>query len=544
MEPLAEAKSLVPDYFVGAATRKKPPPAKRATPYDLGTTTMGDRVSKNTTEPKAKATDKIVQRLMREPRTQNETSTQGGVVFEMNDSEDAMSIDIDRNTPRTEKPLPPPQEPLPPNPRTNLPSKTPGIQEPTQTYQSPYPPTDLSQPPTLLQAGEDHVTGHGKEQDEPLYMRGARNDDNSTEEVIEEIEIPRTKRPQEPHLAVPESCRLGKQPEPSISRPGPRSVNQPGPSANRPELRRINRPEPNTGSVAEQPFYVDDPNWASRLQRKIVPTNGKDETGPSSTYTGPKESVPINMAKGKNRFEVNNFLDFPVTMTMWQLLDRSPQIRAQLARAMASSKPSKRGRKIAAVVPMPRPPRIETLAYEDLDSDVVCLYIEVWIGDYAISKTLVDSGSVVELINRNVVDQLKLKVYDMPETWTLQLADDGYTTVSQYVWAPVNVKGVETIVKAYILGDGLVYDLLLSKRWMHRVRAIEDHGNSTLTIEGRDSIRREVSGIEALTKAVEVVGGPSVDEWETHLAEEELAHLAEEMDHADYATNQLKDQHQ
>lgn len=61
---------------------------------------------------------------------------------------------------------------------------------------------------------------------------------------------------------------------------------------------------------------------------------------------------------------------------------------------------------------------------------------------------------------------MKLKVYK--ETWTLQLADDGYVEVKEYIWVPVNAVGVEGIVMAFI---GMVYDLLLSRRWMHRVRA-------------------------------------------------------------------------
>lgn len=56
-------------------------------------------------------------------------------------------------------------------------------------------------------------------------------------------------------------------------------------------------------------------------------------------------------------------------------------------------------------------------------------------------------------------------MYEVEETWTLQL---GYVEVKKYVWVSVNAAGVEDIVKAFI---GMVYDLLLSKRWMHRVRA-------------------------------------------------------------------------
>lgn len=64
-------------------------------------------------------------------------------------------------------------------------------------------------------------------------------------------------------------------------------------------------------------------------------------TSTNAVYDGPKETVAINMAKNKSRFQILQFLDAPVTMPIWQLLDHLPQVRAQLARAIASSKPSR-----------------------------------------------------------------------------------------------------------------------------------------------------------------------------------------------------------
>lgn len=200
-------------------------------------------------------------------------------------------------------------------------------------------------------------------------------------------------------------------------------------------------------------------------QRKMAPKAKAED----ANYAGPKETVPINMTKSKERFDVGSFLDVPVTMTIWQLLDRSPQIRAQLARAMASSKPSKRGRKTATavsqlVLTVKQASLIETMAYEEQIAEVVCLYIKMWVGDTLIPKTLVDFGSVVELINRRLITKLELSIYDMKKTWTLQLTDDGYVEVKKYVWVSVNAAEVNCIMKAFILGDGMVYDLLLSKR--------------------------------------------------------------------------------
>ena len=71
---------------------------------------------------------------------------------------------------------------------------------------------------------------------------------------------------------------------------------------------------------------------------------------------------------------------------------------------MALSRPTKRGKKsagsnsvdaIATASKSWTPPTIETMAHED--EEVICLYIDAWIGEQKLSKTLVDSGAVVEL---------------------------------------------------------------------------------------------------------------------------------------------------
>ena len=43
------------------------------------------------------------------------------------------------------------------------------------------------------------------------------------------------------------------------------------------------------------------------------------------------------MEEDKDRFQVGTFLDTPITLPMWQLLDRSPPLRVELAWAIASS---------------------------------------------------------------------------------------------------------------------------------------------------------------------------------------------------------------
>lgn len=51
----------------------------------------------------------------------------------------------------------------------------------------------------------------------------------------------------------------------------------------------------------------------------------------------PKDTIPIEMREGKNRFQVGSFLETPVPLPMWQCLDQSPQSKVQVAQAIALS---------------------------------------------------------------------------------------------------------------------------------------------------------------------------------------------------------------
>lgn len=98
------------------------------------------------------------------------------------------------------------------------------------------------------------------------------------------------------------------------------------------------------------------------------------------------------------------------------------------------------------------------------------------------------------------------------------------------------------MVKVFILGDGQVYDLLLSKRWMYLVRAVEDHGAGTLTISGTDGLKRVVDGQEADSLAIELVNTFEVEDLGMDLADEEVYQLINEANNAEYYYDQVKDQ--
>ena len=185
-----------------------------------------------------------------------------------------------------------------------------------------------------------------------------------------------------------------------------------------PIVQFINPPMPSLPQSSE-------PQRQLNRRRAVIEAYETSPTSPKHSYDGPKETIAINMAKDRNRFQITKFLDTPITLPIWQLLDRSPQIRAQLARAMASSKPSRRGKRTTVAVLSikgGKAPAEETEAHEE--EEVVCLYILSWVKGHLVKKTLADTGAVVELINPKLVKLLDLQIFEMDEEWTLQLADD------------------------------------------------------------------------------------------------------------------------
>lgn len=130
----------------------------------------------------------------------------------------------------------------------------------------------------------------------------------------------------------------------------------------------------------------------------------------------------------------------------------------------------------------------------------------------------------------------------MDEKWTLPRVDDGHATVQEYVWITVNVITVRAFVKAFILGDGQVYDLFLSKRWMYRVYAIEDHRAETLTISGTDRLKQVVDGQKADSLTVELIDTFEIEDLGIDLADKEVYQLINEANNAEYYYDQIKDQ--
>ena len=79
------------------------------------------------------------------------------------------------------------------------------------------------------------------------------------------------------------------------------------------------------------------------------------------------------------------------------------------------------------------------------------------------------------------------------KTCGIQIASDELVVVKECTDLQVNVAGVGTRVTAYVTGLGVSYDLLLSRRWIENVDAVEEYQKRQFTIGGSNGHRIEVS---------------------------------------------------
>ena len=221
----------------------------------------------------------------------------------------------------------------------------------------------------------------------------------------------------------------------------------------------------------------------------------------------PKTPDPIRGLLGGSRFSIEEILKLPLTMEVGQFLDKSDIARQELALSMQRSTPRYRVKKspkaknqtdpssssnmaIAASVQR-EPPTVTAHAFDD-DGQSQPFMITAWIGSVKLPRTLIDGGSLVELVSR-----LKLQAMNPPPQihtdgyLRVSLATDVIHTLTNYVYLPVNVQGIQAVVKAWVV-DNQVYDLLLGVPWIRRVGLNPDYGTGKVTIRGNDSVPRQV----------------------------------------------------
>ena len=264
----------------------------------------------------------------------------------------------------------------------------------------------------------------------------------------------------------------------------------------------------------EDPDSSDIPNRGRHVswnENADVPQTRVSKTGKVQELVEakkPKLPDPIRGMVGRNRFDMRKILDTTVDITLGELLDRSDTTIKEMAHYMTRSTPRYRVKKptkakqpatqsqtqrsdaimlSAAVLPPP----ITAYAYDD-DGKSTPLMITAWVGDNRFTKALLDGGSLVELISRKKLNKIiPPPVVHNDGHIRVSLANDTLDTLTRYAKLPINVQGVEALIKAWVV-DVEVYDILLGLGWMRRVHCNPHFGKGRVTISGDDQIEREV----------------------------------------------------
>jgi hypothetical protein len=254
---------------------------------------------------------------------------------------------------------------------------------------------------------------------------------------------------------------------------------------------------------------------------------------------------PIRGIVGHQRFDTSKILETDVTLTVRELFDIAPIVRRQIANDMKSSQPRKRNTQQARTEPVSAVSKEESLEprvlHRVLQQEEIpqCLYITAWINGRSLPRTLVDSGAVVDLISPRAVEKIGARPRPIAEKpWGIRLASDDLVEIKECVDIAVNIEGVKMLVTAYITGNGVTYDLLLSRRWLEGVGAKEDFLNRTFSIDRKGFqllvkptsskiLKREP--VEEETDEESDVELDTLEEMERRLADKEIEELVEEL---------------
>jgi len=351
---------------------------------------------------------------------------------------------------------------------------------------------------------------------------------------------------------------MGELRESSVARRSLRSINNPWTHGRAPEITTVAQPDGDEASVIvvyhpddtqeEEPNEDMDEETEERYSPIIIPlTRSRQKV----------EMAPIKWMKGQARFTPKDALNGrppSLSITLPELLDCSPWLLRDLAELRRSSVPRVLRKKATSSSGITEPSSIHssklTLGHEVTseaspgpEGDKECLYMEAWVANYKIREVLVDAGAMLDLISTQLVDKLRLERFPVTGLG-IRLAEDRLVLFKNYVWLDIVVAGVFARIKAYEVAVSQTYQLLLSRRWFRRVKAVEYQESRTLFIEGSAGVRRKVPGIPIDPRAIKLENTDTYTycDLEDEEAEEALDTLLNELDHWNTKGEEERDQ--
>ena len=204
----------------------------------------------------------------------------------------------------------------------------------------------------------------------------------------------------------------------------------------------------------------------------------------------PKAPRHIRMMVGHEGFDVlAEFRDMPVANLKWgALLDMAPSLRRVVGTGLLLEQQPRKAKQIRKDKPVDALAVNARFPRTGDEEPCVNFYTVATIKsggrEYDIERTLIDAGSVVNLASHAVLEQMGAPLmpsYDL----TIRTATSTLTTIKYYSDLDVSVAGVTTWVRVYAIPReiSLSYGLLLSRRWLKRVKARGNYELDTYYIQ-------------------------------------------------------------
>jgi hypothetical protein len=101
---------------------------------------------------------------------------------------------------------------------------------------------------------------------------------------------------------------------------------------------------------------------------------------------------------------------------------------------------------------------------------------------------MIDSGASINLISPATMKCFQLEPRPIHEPpWNLRVANDHLVPITECIDIIVNIAGMEIPITAYITGIGVVYNLLLFRRWIEAAKSEKKAYEWHFTTQGPNS---------------------------------------------------------
>jgi hypothetical protein len=230
--------------------------------------------------------------------------------------------------------------------------------------------------------------------------------------------------------------------------------------------------------------------------RTGIPSATKPMNLPQGRKKRPvRDHVPIRMMKGQATYDaVAALRDAEVRGLSWgNFFELAPKVKSLLAHGLVQERPARKRKVKPSPVGVNAVAAGKGQAYPEPTGAIANFYTVAQITQpspgnldiqwFRIMLTLIDGGSVLNMITWALVSRLQLKQIAQDEV-SMRTAASTVHPIEAYVMIDIEVAGVVASIKCYVLPASIrpSYSILLGRRWMKQVRALGDYANDRYCI--------------------------------------------------------------